>query len=262
MSEGVRVQKIIADAGLASRRGAEDLIRRGDVTINGKTAKLGDKASVGVDHIKVGGKLLHPPAERVVYAVYKPKDIISNHKGEEKTVRGKMVGTVFEFVKTEERLFPIGRLDKDAEGMLLLTNDGELARRLCLGKYETPKVYKVKIDGHLDEKRVKRLMGYFKIEDKKLRILDLKPLKVLDGKQWIRIKLTNTNNRIVRKMFEAVGRPVDKVRRMSYAGISITGMERGDFRKLSKDELQELYDFVGLELKVAPPKTPGRKKRN
>jgi len=199
--------------------------------------------------------------DKVVYAVYKPKDYISNLRGDQDSPKAKMIGTVFEFVNTVERLFPIGRLDKDAEGLLLLTNDGELARRLNLERYEVPKVYKIKIDGHLDESRIKRLMGRFKVEEKALRILDIKALKVLDGKQWVRVKLTNTNNRLVRKMFEAVGRPVDKVRRMSFAGISITGMERGGYRKLASEELYELYKYVGMEMPIVAPKvgTPGKK---
>ncbi len=262
MSEGIRVQKIIAEAGLASRREAEELIRTGEVSINGVTAKVGAKAIPGVDHIKVRGKLLQMATDKVVYAVYKPKDFISNLRGDQDGPKAKSVGTVFEFVKTKERLFPIGRLDKDAEGMLLLTNDGELARRLNLERFEVPKVYKVKIDGHLDEKRIKRLQSRMKIEDKTLRVLDIKALKELDGKQWIRVKLTNTNNRIIRKMFEAVGRPVDKVRRMSFAGISIDGLERGAYRKLGDDEMVELYTFVGLtHLEKAPSVGPRKRKK-
>lgn len=249
-TNGIRVQKIIADAGLASRREAELWVKMGEITINGKVASLGDKAVPGSDHIKVRGKLLHFDAKRVVIAFYKPRGVLS-HKiidpNETKTTRGVEAGTVYEFLRgIKERVFPIGQLDKDAEGLVLLTNDGELALRLNQERFEVPKVYKVKIDGHLDEKRVKRLSGRFKVEEKPLKVLDLKPLKELDGKQWVRLKTTNTQNRLVRKMFEAVGRPVDKIRRMSFAGISINGLERGRFRYLDEEEIAGLYKFVGL----------------
>lgn len=252
-TEGQRVQKIIAEAGLASRREAEEWIKAKEVTINGKIATLGDKAMPGRDHIKVRGKLIHFDSKRVVIAFYKPRGVLS-HKiidpNETQTTRGVDVGTVFEFLRgIKERVFPIGQLDKDAEGLVLLTNDGELAQRLNQDRFEVPKVYKVKIDGHLDEKRVKRLSGRFKVEEKSLKVLDLKPLKELDGKQWVRLKTTNTQNRLVRKMFEAVGRPVDKVRRMSFAGISINGLDRGAFRYLDEEEVLSLYKFVGLSLK-------------
>lgn len=267
MSEGIRLQKIIADAGLASRREAETWIKDGEVTVNGKVCKIGTKAVPGQDHIKVRGKLIPFSAQKVVYAVYKPKDYLSSYRAEEDSPKARTIGTVFEFVKTKERLFPIGRLDKDAEGILLLTNDGELARRLNLERFEVPKVYKVKIDGHLDDKRVKRLSGRFKVDEKSLRLLDIRPLKVLDGKQWVRLKITNTNNRIVRKMFEAVGRPVDKVRRMSFAGVSITGLERGQYRLLSEEEMHDVYKYVGLENpqpappRVKPAKKPRKRKK-
>jgi 23S rRNA pseudouridine2605 synthase len=257
-NNGLRVQKIIADAGLASRREAEQWIKMGEVTINGKVATLGDKATPGSDHIKVRGKLLHFNSKRVVIAFYKPRGVLS-HKiidaKEPQMLRDVNAGTVYEYLKgVKERVFPIGQLDKDAEGLVLLTNDGELAQRLNQDRFEVPKVYKVKIDGHLDEKRIKRLSGRFKVEDKSLKVLDLKALKELDGKQWVRLKITNTQNRLVRKMFEAVGRPVDKVRRMSFAGISINGLERGEFRYLDPKEVNSLYTFVGLELKSGAKK--------
>ncbi|MEO5666500.1 MAG: pseudouridine synthase [Bdellovibrionota bacterium] len=245
---GIRVQKIIADAGMASRREAEKWIEMGDITINGKVASLGDKALPGKDHIKVRGKLMHFNQKRVVIALFKPRDLLSHKINDVNEERQVDSGTIFELlVGVKERVFPVGQLDKDAEGLLLLTNDGELAQRLNQERYEIPKVYKVKIDGHLDESRLKRLQGgRFKVEEKLLKLLDIRPLKELEGKQWIRVKITNTQNRIIRKMFEAVGRPVDKVRRMSFAGVSINGLNRGEFRYLLPDEIAALYEVVGL----------------
>jgi len=247
-STGIRVQKIIADAGLASRREAEQWIEMGEVTINGRVARLGDKALPGTDHIKIRGKLMQFSQKRVVIAVFKPRDVLSHKIADSRDVHQITEGTVFDLlVGVKERVFPVGQLDKDAEGLLLLTNDGELAQRLNQDRYEIPKVYKVKIDGHLDESRMKRLTGgRFKVEEKLLKVLDVRPLKELEGKQWVRVKITNTQNRIIRKMFEAVGRPVDKVRRMSFAGVSINGLDRGEFRYLGNEEIAELYKIVGL----------------
>jgi 23S rRNA pseudouridine2605 synthase len=249
-TNGIRVQKIIADAGMASRREAENWIEMGDVTINGRVAQLGDKAQPGIDHIKIRGKLMQFSAKRVVIAFFKPRDVLSHKITDTRDSRQVEAGTVFEFLRgIKERVFPVGQLDKDAEGLVLMTNDGELAQRLNQERYEIPKVYKVKIDGHLDEARIKRLMtGRFKVEEKTLKVLDVRPLKELEGKQWIRVKITNTQNRIIRKMFEAVGRPVDKVRRMSFAGISINGLDRGEWRYLDPEEIGELYKIVGLEV--------------
>jgi 23S rRNA pseudouridine2605 synthase len=244
---GIRVQKIIADAGLASRREAEQWIEMGDITINGRIAVLGDKAVPGKDHIKVRGKLMHFDQKRVVIAFFKPRDVLSHKITDTKDSRQVIEGTVYEYLQgVKERVFAVGQLDKDAEGLVLLTNDGELAQRLNQDRYEIPKVYKVKIDGQLDESRIKRLTsGRFKVEEKPLKVLDLRALKDTEGKQWVRVKITNTQN-IIRKMFEAVGRPVDKVRRMSFAGVSINKLDRGEFRYLAPEEIAELYKIVGL----------------
>jgi pseudouridine synthase len=143
-------------------------------------------------------------------------------------------------------VFPIGRLDTDAEGILLLTNDGELAQRLNKPKYEVPKVFLVKIDGHLDEKKIKRLQFGIKIEDFKTRPIQVEKIKETAGKQWLKVTVTDTQNRIIRKVFENVGRPVDKVMRESFGPISTEGMVRGQYRYLSPQEVSKLRNFVGM----------------
>ncbi len=240
----VRLQKIIAESGMASRREAERMIVAGEITINGRLAKVGDKVIPGKDHIKVRGKLLLNKPDKVVVALYKPKGILSVRPLEQLLAGG----TVFDLItKIKERVMPIGRLDTDTEGLLLLTNDGELSQRLLKAKFEVPKSFTVKIDGHLDEKKVKRLENGVRIEDEKIKPLSIVAIKRSEGKQWLQISTTDPRNRIIRKAMEAVGHPVDKIRRDSFAGISLRGMIRGQYRYLSPEELLKLRKWVGLE---------------
>ncbi len=239
----IRLQKILADQGIASRRGAEELIRSGEVTINGKVARVGDKAVAGVDHIKVAGKLIHFKSAKSVYALFKPRGIVCQLSETAKSADG----SIYEFMGgIREKVIPVPKLDKDAEGLVLLTNDGELAERLNRGKFEVPKTFEVKIDGTIDESRKKRLLKGMEVEGKRSRVNELKTLRTSEGKQWVEIQTTDSQNRRIRKIFESVGRPVDKVRRTQIGDIKLSGLSRGHYRKLRNDEVKKLYAFVGL----------------
>jgi 23S rRNA pseudouridine2605 synthase len=252
-SEFVRVQKFISDAGIASRRGAEELIRNHEVTINGKTAQLGDKVIAGKDHVKVRGKLIVKTPKKVVIAFFKPRGVITtstpgvNQDREQESVRD----TIWEYFKpVREKIRPVGRLDSDTEGLLLLTNDGDLGDRLNKAKFEVPRQYLVKIDGHLEEKKVKRLLKGLLVEDVRVRALSVETGRMTEGKQWYKVVITDPRNRAIRKMFEAVGHPVDKVLRESVAGVTLRGLERGNWRYLSENEIEKLRGFVGLSAKT------------
>jgi 23S rRNA pseudouridine2605 synthase len=239
----VRLQKIMADFGIASRRGAEEKIKAGEVTINGKTAKIGDKAIPGVDHIKVDGKLLQTKPSRAVYALYKPYGVVCQLSESAKNAEG----SIYEYMGgMPGNVIPVPKLDKDAEGLVLLTNDGELIERLNRGKFEVPKTFEVKIDGSLDETRKKRLLFGVEVEGKRSRVKELKTMRTTEGKQWVELITTDPQNRQIRKIFESVGRPVDKVRRTQIADIKLSGLSRGRYRKLREDEVKKLYAFVGL----------------
>lgn len=243
MEDGVRLQKILADAGIASRREAERMIKDGEVTVNGKVAKVGDKAVPGEDHIKVRGKLLRAAPNRVVVVIYKPRGVLT-HKP---TDAESHVDTVLDLMpRIKEKVRPVGRLDSDAEGVLLLTNDGELGLRLAKPSFEVEKVFSVKIDGHLDAMKIKRLTHGVKVEGVKTKPTEVEVSRGSEGKEWIRIKTTEARNRHIRKMFEAIGRPVDKVRRESFAGISLKGLVRGQYRYLTEEEVTKLRRLVGL----------------
>lgn len=245
-----RIQKIIAAAGLGSRRQAETLIESGEVTVNGKVAKLGDKADAHQDHIKVSGKMLKAPANKVVVALYKPRDVLCTTRPltEDDEVRAP---TVFDLIpKIKERVFPVGKLDADTEGILLLTNDGELSKRLNEEKFEIPKVWRFKVDGHVEEKKLKFMSKGLKIEGKRLKVSKVEVEQLLDGKMWVQIESTDVQNRLLRKAFEKLSHPIDKAQRVSFGGISLKGMERGQYRYLNADEVRKLKKWVALDTKA------------
>lgn len=246
MNKPERLQKIIAQMGVVSRREAEKHIRMGDVTVNGKVAQLGDKATLGKDHIKFNGKLIQNNAlATAVLVLYKPRGVLPlpNKEGHVPTP------SVFDIIPRVKngKLIPVGRLDTDTEGILLFTNDGALAQRLSQSKYEVPKVYKVKIDGLIDDKKMRRVTSGLKIEGKRLQISSATVIRHTDSKTWIKLETTESQNRIVRKLFEHLAHPIDKLSREKFAGIGLKGLNRGESRFLTENELRKLLNWVGLE---------------
>ncbi|HVJ65280.1 MAG TPA: pseudouridine synthase [Bdellovibrionota bacterium] len=247
-AKALRLQKILSQMGMASRREAEEWIENGEVTLNGQVAKLGDQALPGVDHVKVRGKLIQwqNSPRQVVVAVYKPRGLLADRPQDQIIDRD----TVYELIRTvKERVYPVGRLDSDTEGLMLLTNHGDLKARLTKGKYEIERRYMVKVDGHMIEKKLRRLNHGVPVEGKKVALKEIRFTKQLDGKEWLVAITTEPQNRMIRKVFEAVGHPVDKVRLEGIGPITIKGLKRGEFRYLSPSEIEELEVLVGLKKK-------------
>ena len=243
----LRVQKIMASAGVCSRREADTLIQDGEVTVNGKLATPGLKADAERDHIKVRGKLIRKPENRVVVALFKPRDVWCTTRPLDQE-DGKSNTTVFDLIpKIKERVFPVGKLDADSEGLLLLTNDGELSKRLLDTKYEVPKTWRFKIDGHVEDKKFNYLSKGMRIEGKRLKVTDLSVERMLDGKMWVQIETTEVQNRLLRKAFEKLSHPIDKAQRTKFAGIDGRKMERGQYRYLTTTEVKKLKEWVGME---------------
>lgn len=239
-----RIQKILAAAGVCSRREAEELISSGVVTVNGKKAVPGDRAIPGKDHIKVRGRLIHWATKTIVVAMYKPRDIFSAPRGP--NLKG-MGGTIWEYLTPiKQKIFPVSKLDKDMEGLELLTNDGAIAERLQRQKTGIPRVYTVKVDGRIEDKKLKRLERGVKVEDRIAKFAEIRCTKELEGKSWFRVTLEAPNTRLVRKLFETVGHPVDKIRKESEAGVSLKGLSRGEFRFLNPTEIDFLKRNAGL----------------
>jgi 23S rRNA pseudouridine2605 synthase len=236
-----RLQKILAAAGVASRRSAEEMIEQGRVQVNGKiVTTLGTKADAGRDHIRVDGKLLQG-AERLRYFVLnKPKGFVTTVKDPE----GRPTVMQF-FGKMKERLYPVGRLDYLSEGLLLVTNDGDLAHKLTKASSGVEKTYLVKVAGQPTEEELDVLRGGVSIPhgkdgSKRVRTSPARVRQVRQGENpWYEVVLIEGRNRELRKMFEEVGHFVEKIRRVGY-GPLVLDQEPGQMRELDEQELAQL----------------------
>lgn len=238
-----RLQKIIAAAGIASRRKAEDLITTGKVSVNGQViTALGSKADPIRDHIRVGGKLLHGPERHAYFVLNKPKGYVATVSDPE----GRP--TVLDLIpQRSARLYPVGRLDYASEGLLLLTNDGELANQLTRASSHVPKTYLVKVSGKPPEEALAKLRAGVVIRE-----LDKAPIKTAPAKirlsrdapnPWYEITLIQGRNRQLRRMFETVGHQVEKIKRISYGPLRLD-VEVGQFRPLKPAEVARLKSAV------------------
>jgi 23S rRNA pseudouridine2605 synthase len=231
-----RLQKVIAQAGVASRRKAEELILEGKVTVNGKVVKeLGTKVSQN-DKVEVSGI----PVEReqpVYFLLYKPTGVISSVSDD----KGRKVVTDF-FPLLKQRIYPVGRLDYDTSGVLLLTNDGEFANLLMHPKHEVDKVYVAKVKGVPSREQLKLLDRGIRLEDgmtapAKTKLLSLDKKK---NTSIIQIMIHEGRNRQVRRMFEAIGCQVMKLKRERYGFLTTHGLRPGESRELSPHEVKQL----------------------
>ena len=228
-----RLQKVIARAGLASRRKAEEIILQGRVSVNGSViVELGTKVDPENDHVKVDGRLLRQEAF-VYYAVYKPQGVLSTASD------GSSRPKVTDLVKTLKRVYPAGRLDFDSEGLMILTNDGRLARNVTeSGK--VAKVYRVKVTRKPSREKIQRLrQGFRLIDGTRLAPCQIKLLKKREN-TWFEIVLKQGKNRQIRRMFEEIGHRVMRLRRVSIGPVSLEGLRPGTSRKLTSREVEIL----------------------
>ena len=236
-----RLQKIIAAAGIASRRKAEELITSGHVQVNGTVVtELGSKADPEADHIRVNGKLLRNPGEqRHVYLLLnKPKGYVTTVSDPENRP------TVMDLVRgVKGRVYPVGRLDYASEGLLLLTNDGELANRLMKAASHVPKTYVVKVAGTPREDALAKLRAGVSIATDEGKRVRTGPASVRVVKEaanpWYEVTLIEGRNRQIRRMFEAVGHHVEKIKRVRYGPLTLD-LPPGEFRSLTLREVERL----------------------
>jgi 23S rRNA pseudouridine2605 synthase len=236
-----RLQKILAAAGVASRRHAETLIAEGHVQVNGRiVTEPGSKADQSKDFIKVDGKRI-PPLERKVYLLLnKPKGYITSRRDPEgrPTVMD-LVGDV------KERVSPVGRLDFETEGLLLLSNDGELANGLMHPKNGVEKTYWTKVKGRFKEKDLKRIArGGIPLPSGKTAPCKVRSLRHTESKEWIELILHEGKKREVRLMMLRVGHPVIKLKRVAYAFLKVGDLPLGSYRHLTKNEVKKLREIV------------------
>ena len=234
-----RLQKLIAQAGLASRRAAEEMILNGEVTVNGKViTELGTKADPEKDHIKVRGKLINTKltGERELSYILlnKPKGYLSSAADPQ----GRP--TVTQLVKGFGRLFPVGRLDFNTEGLIILTNDGDFSNFVASSR-KIPKVYEVKVKGLPNENAINKLRRGIRLEDGfKTAPANIKELKSTDRNGWYEVTLHEGHNQQLRKMFDAIGNSVVKLRRVAIGPVSDMNLKVGAYRKLSAKEIEQL----------------------
>lgn len=237
MSETTRINKYIANAGICSRRDADKLVEQGKVTINGKTATCGMAVSEK-DTVCVNGKIIKGRDNKVVLAFYKPVGITC-------TERDKFAEkTILEYVKYPVRVTYAGRLDKDSEGLILLTNDGDLIQALMKGSNHHEKEYVVKVDREITSQFLEKMASgvYLKELSQTTR-----PCKVEQvGKMTFKIVLTQGLNRQIRRMAKELGYNVTSLKRIRIEKITIDGLKIGQYRELTEWEKENLYETVGL----------------
>lgn len=240
-----RLQKIIARAGLSSRRGSEELITSGRVRLNGRiVTELGTQADPRNDVIEVDGRRII--AERPVYILlHKPRGVVSTRHDPE----GRP--TVVELVSSlKATLYPVGRLDFHTSGALLLTNDGDFTQGLLHPKKKVPKTYAVKVQGEMVEADIERWRQGVKLEDGMTAPCEVSLLRHENGKTWMEVTLHEGRNQQIRRMGEATGFPVMRLARLSFAGISTEGVRPGNFRPLTPDELRDIKATYGVPKRI------------
>jgi 23S rRNA pseudouridine2605 synthase len=251
-----RLQKIIARSGLCSRREAETLIAEGRVTVNGHTAKLGDRGDPDSDHIKVDNKVLKPAESKRYILLYKPREVVTTCDDPEER------RTVLDLVrpKVRERLFPVGRLDYQSEGLLILTNDGDLAERVTHPRYGVVREYKVKIKGDLTEDERERLMRGTRVEGQLVKPLSAhrESRSKGGGSTWWVVEVTEGRTHEVRELFFRAGHLVQRLKRTAIGPIRDKSLKAGHFRELTEPELKTLKRATRTEPK---PKQRRQRKR-
>jgi pseudouridine synthase len=238
-----RVQKILARAGIASRRKAEELIVEGAVTINGKVAQLGDQAEWGQDAIKVNGKLLRSTEAPVYLSFYKPKGVISMFGDPEgRPSLTEYLGTV------RTRLFPVGRLDFNSEGLIVLTNDGDFAEKVQR-RDDIIRVYHVKVKGHPNAEMLKRLERGAKVGHRMVKPESIKLTKEYTAKAQIEVVLLGAGAIDLKAFFELKGFLVERITRVAFGHLRLSGMRPGEFRHLKDTQAQAILEQPELGMK-------------
>lgn len=237
-----RLQKVMAACGVASRRKCEEIILAGRVYVNGvRVTELGTKVSYK-DSIEVDGKLINKE-ELVYYVMYKPTGYLTAVS--DKLGRRIVMDLVPKEIRKNHRLFPVGRLDYDTSGVLLITNDGDLSYRLTRSAKEIEKVYQVRVDGILTQDAVNQLMRGIILDGvmTKRAKVDVLSMDRTNASTLLNLTITEGRNRQVRRMCEAIGFPVKKLKRVSFGGVTLEGLAKGDIRALKPHEIRVLYSL-------------------
>lgn len=228
-----RLQKILADRGVCSRRKAEELISAGRVEVDGKTASLGDQADAETQEIRLDGELLPSGSEYVYIMLHKPRGFVTTASDE----KGR--ANVTQLVDLPQRVYPVGRLDMDSEGLLLLTNDGEFANKVMHPSTEVDKIYQVWVKG-FSENGLSVLKQPMQIDGYTIRKPGVKVLGVKEDGAHLEITIHEGRNRQVRRMCQHAGMNVTRLRRVGEGGLRLGKLEKGKWRYLTEEEIRSL----------------------
>ena len=234
----MRINKFLATSGIASRRASDELIKDGVVKINGRICSPGDDVDLSSDTVTVNGKLINVVKKYDYYIMNKPKGCVCTVKDD----KGRK--TVMDLLPPKiKRLFPVGRLDYDTEGLLILTNDGDLTFKLTHPKNEVPKTYLVKTEKPVSDDDLGKLRSGVYIDGVKTKKCNVRLVETLKTGSKLHITITEGRNRQVRKMFEAVGNNVDFLKRIKIGDLTLTGLDRGQVRQLTAREVEYLVNL-------------------
>ncbi len=237
----MRLQKYMAMCGIASRRKSELLIKEGHVNVNGvRVNDMGVIIDEDKDKVTVDGKLIAPATKEIYILLYKPRGYVSSCEDD----RGRK--TVLDLVKIKSRVYPVGRLDYTSEGLMILTNNGEMANRLTHPKYKIKKTYKVTTTGITTDEQIEEMENGVIIDDKKTLPAVIDVIKEENAKLTFDITIKEGRNRQVRKMVEAIGGEVHRLVRVTQGPLTIKGLKPGQFRELTLKEVTELKKACGL----------------
>jgi 23S rRNA pseudouridine2605 synthase len=245
----VRLNKYLSECGAASRRRADELIAEGEVSVNGKKVfELGIKVTPGVDRVTLGGKPVRPTAHKLYIMFHKPRNVVTTMDDPE----GRPTIADF-FDRLPVRVFPVGRLDWDTEGMILLTNDGDFAQRVTHPSEEILKTYLVKVDGHPSEEALRKLTHGVSILGGRVQARQVERIRRgADKYDWIKISIAEGKNRQVRRMFEKIGFDVLKLQRVAIGRLKMGSLKRGEYVFLTPHGIDKLFERAPEEKGVRP----------
>ena len=236
-----RLQKILSRAGVSSRRAAEKMIAEGRISVNGNVIiEPGTKADPGKDEIRLDGRLISLETERIYLMLHKPKGYVTTLSDPQ----GRSIVTDL-LNGVAARVYPVGRLDYDSEGLLILSNDGEFAQRLQHPRYGIPKTYRVKVEGHLLKGELKALENGIDLPDGKFAPAEIQIEKTNPRSTWINLTLTDGRNRVIRRAFDSLGHPVARLVRVAVADITLASLPEGAWRLLTSREVERLLLLAG-----------------
>lgn len=233
----IRLQKHLSQCGIASRRKAEELIENGRVRINGRVASLGDKVDPKRDKVTVNGKNVVPVTEKVYIMLHKPRGFVTTMKDE---LDRKCVSDLVKNVGT--KVYPVGRLDRNSEGLLIMTNDGELANALTHPSAQVNKTYRVTVKGAVTDEQIDKMASGIKLDDKVTQPCDIFVMERKEDRTVLCFIIHEGINRQIRRMCEAVKLEVMRLKRTEIAGVKLGMLKQGDWRELNDRELQRLQN--------------------